>query len=765
MKRGDYTSAEHPMNALPANIAKGPGELINGGQQSGGWGNESVAMQTAGPTGPSIDPKAILSAFRRRWFLAITIGAIFGAVAAFATYQVIPAPYGTSAELLISSVQHKLLFDTAERRAAFNTYKQTQMRLVKSPYVLQAALRPKEISELSLIREATNQVDWLEENISVSSPAAEFIRISISGEKPKELASLVNAVTQAYLTEVVDESSRDRRKRLNQLDDIARQKDEAIKIKRKSYEALAVSLNASKPSQADYRQQHLLDMHIQLRREWAQISFELMKAQIQLATLEDSGEELSTVQIPDAVIDSKIAEQPEYQSLQERVAQKASLLRDQSSILIPGHARLKSMEKEVADLRESLSELREELRPRIVEQLSLQYGAQTASTSDSLREQITHLEGTKQGIEAELENIKIEERATGINSFKLEQIDEEISLLAGLANVAKQEKERLEVELDQPIGIKLLKKAEVPYARDTKKKMTMTGMAGMGVFGFFVVGIVLFEFQLRRISSLNEVADGLSLRVMGALPILPRSVTTGKGRRNASRSAYWHSVLTESIDAARTMLLRDARLESMNVVMIASAMGGEGKTTLSCHLSTSIARAGRKTILVDCDMRRPSVHKVFDLPLTPGLCEVLRGEAKLEDVIQPVSPEGLYVIPAGKINQRLLQILAHEGIGPVLAQLKTMFDFIVIDSSPVLPVTDALLVAQDVDGVIFSIRRDVSRVSKVMGACQRLGMLGVPLLGTVVIGLDDGSYGFRYPYRYGYGYRNGYNSYNTQPQP
>jgi capsular exopolysaccharide synthesis family protein len=178
-------------------------------------------------------------------------------------------------------------------------------------------------------------------------------------------------------------------------------------------------------------------------------------------------------------------------------------------------------------------------------------------------------------------------------------------------------------------------------------------------------------------------------------------------------------------------------------------MMSEGKTTLSCHLATSLARAGHRTLLVDTDIRRPTVHRVFELPCEPGICEVLRGEVPLADAIVPTPQDGLFLLPAGRLTQEALRELAQDALNPIMAQLREDYDFIIVDSSPILPVTDSLLVSQYVDGVIFSIRRDVSQYPKVATACQRLAMIGIPLWGAVVIGLDQTSYGYRYAYQYG----------------
>jgi capsular exopolysaccharide synthesis family protein len=433
----------------------------------------------------------------------------------------------------------------------------------------------------------------------------------------------------------------------------------------------------------------------------------------------------------------------------------------QKSVANASHPKILEQKRFLEQERRQLAEMKAKLRPQVEERIRSDLATQIASNDAELEQNLAAMENEKLQLEKDLAEIKIEEGRTGVLSFEMQAMDTRIGQSSAIAKTIGDEIQRLQIELDNtPIRITLHRKAEVPFLRDTGRKFKMAGMAGLGLFGLFAGGIVWLEYLSRRISSVDEVANDLSLRIVGALPTMPRSVMKGTGRKKA-RTAYWHSVLTESIDAARTVLLRDAKVEAMNSVMICSAVGGEGKTTLSCHLATSLARAGRNVVLLDCDVRRPSVHRVFDIANAPGLCEVLRGSASLENVIQPVSLPGLSIVPAGKVNQETLQILAQDGMAAVLDQLKQQFDFVVVDSSPVLPVTDALLVAPHVDAVMFSIRRDISRISKVAAASQRLTMLGVPILGAVVIGLDDGTYSFRYPYKYGYGYRSGY---HMQPQ-
>ncbi len=128
------------------------------------------------------------------------------------------------------------------------------------------------------------------------------------------------------------------------------------------------------------------------------------------------------------------------------------------------------------------------------------------------------------------------------------------------------------------------------------------------------------------------------------------------------------------------------------------------------------------------------MHHLFNVANEPGLSEVLRGEVDLKDAVRPTSLGRLWVLPAGHWDSHALEALAQEGVRSVFDQLKEDYDFIIVDSSPVLPVADSLNLAQNVDAVIFSVLRDVSTTPTLYAAQQRLSSLGVRILGGVVIG-------------------------------
>jgi capsular exopolysaccharide synthesis family protein len=168
--------------------------------------------------------------------------------------------------------------------------------------------------------------------------------------------------------------------------------------------------------------------------------------------------------------------------------------------------------------------------------------------------------------------------------------------------------------------------------------------------------------------------------------------------------------------------------------MVTSALGQEGKTTVASQLAVSLARSGRRTLLIDGDVRNPQQHVVLGMAMQRGLCEVLRSEATLDEVVKATPAEGLWALCAGYRDANTDQALASPVLGRLFQELRSRFDLIVVDTGPVLTNPDAMLIGQHVDAAVISVRRDVSRLPKVNEACGRLQAVGVHVVGAVLNG-------------------------------
>ena len=303
-----------------------------------------------------------------------------------------------------------------------------------------------------------------------------------------------------------------------------------------------------------------------------------------------------------------------------------------------------------------------------------------------------------------------------------------------------------DVELEPPVArVQLVQQAGVPQEKDKTQQTKIAGAGGFGVFLLALFGVGFYEFRSRKIGIADEIGHGLGLNVIGTIPAMP--VRSRKpSAKDMLKEQQWLAQLQESVDAIRTVILHQARTEALHVIMISSARSGEGKTTLATQLAASLARAWKRTLVIDADLRHPGAHVLFDTPQEPGLAEVLRGEVEPTDAIRATPVSRLWLLAAGNGDAHAIQALAQDNLRTLFEQLKQQYDFIIIDTAPVLAVTDSLLIGQHVDGVVYAILRDVSRAPAVYAAQQKMAQLDVHTIGAVLLGAEaeygDKTYGF-----------------------
>ncbi len=285
--------------------------------------------------------------------------------------------------------------------------------------------------------------------------------------------------------------------------------------------------------------------------------------------------------------------------------------------------------------------------------------------------------------------------------------------------------------------------ARVPVVRDDRRSK-FAGLTGLGAFALATLGIAVLEFRRRRIYSVADVAQGLEVPVVGTLPLLSPSINpVDPGHATASEHGSWHTLPNDGVDAIRALLLHSLPGHSGKTILVTSAEGGEGVSSLALALAASFARAGKRTLLIDTNLRKPILDTALQLPADRGLSEILRGEMSAASVIRPAAADRLWLLPAGKPDRKALQALSRESTQTVLDQLRRDYDFVVLDAPPVNPCSDALTLATRADVVLLSVFGGVSTFPAVYSGWNRLQMLGAHLFGAVLHDAADDAPGGR----------------------
>jgi len=711
------------------------------------------------PPGLSAPPgaNAVWYAIRRRWLTILVLGLGLGSLGAAAAWCVMPAKYTATATLRLNPTPPRNVTESNEDYSNLRSY---LALWAKSDPVLDATLNKEEVSQLSEIRaQGDNRLAWMRSMALVDDKTGfQVLRLSLSGGQPEEAAKAVNewaATCDALYTASEEAKIKERIKqvRKNYQDGakLVRDKKNQLQARR---DLLGLKDPATLVKEVDSTQDLVKGLQIQ------RMLFELdeTKSQSDLSKLNERIKSPEKLPISAAAVEEAINKEMKDDNVTKArldgLVKVQTELADLQSRLIPADresrpeaAKLIAL---IAGIQNRVAQQKEARRPAVEKQLRakalddmVNEASKTSDHIDGIKVQLLTLGRKISELETQIANLRAGGQASSKPSGDVDGLQAEVDALDAEIKKSGDELATLESSLPVTPRLTVTEAAAIPTSPTSDKRIKMAGGAFVGLFGLVFLGVAATEFRTRRVYKADDVSQGLGLPLMGTVPALSAKL------RAAAPAGGDESMgpMIESMDGIRTRLLHAGRSETLRVVMVASAVSGEGKTTLASHLAASLARGGRRTLLVDGDLRNPAAHKLFGMTAGPGFSELLRGEMEPGQVVQNTPLDNLSLLASGACDHQALQALAQEGVlRNVFDELKEQYDFLIVDVSPILPVADALLIGEHADAVLLSVLRNVSRLPAVHAAQQRLTSLGIRVLGAVVIGEGMDAYGrVRYP--------------------
>lgn len=303
-------------------------------------------------------------------------------------------------------------------------------------------------------------------------------------------------------------------------------------------------------------------------------------------------------------------------------------------------------------------------------------------------------------------------------------------------------------------NIRLIDSA-VPPLSPIKPRKTFNML--LALIGGFILGLfaaVLVEFIDQTVRTQEDVEDKLDLPFLGIVPMTSQT---------KDQTAYnhllmqEHSLISESIRNLRTMVdFADVGRKNKSLV-VSSSVQGEGKSYVCANMAVAFAQAGERVLIVDGDLRRSSLHKVFQVSNAKGLSDFLAGGKDVEDVrplIRGTDVKGLHILTCGPRPPNPAELLNTPRLSAFLSWAQGEYDRVIVDCPPMFPVSDALLWGKYIPACVFVISSGKTRVPLIRTAIKRLSASGVKILGAAVNmsrfgGLSYSYYGYQYNYHYG----------------
>jgi capsular exopolysaccharide synthesis family protein len=273
--------------------------------------------------------------------------------------------------------------------------------------------------------------------------------------------------------------------------------------------------------------------------------------------------------------------------------------------------------------------------------------------------------------------------------------------------------------VNAPPRVRDFQRASAPLKRELKKPIL--GAVVAGLLGFALVGmcVIGYESRVRRAMTLADVQKNMLGPIVGVLPA-----------RDAAANA---DAISEAVEKTRTLLLQQFARAGGKLVVVTSAIAEEGKAFAAAQLAASLSRIGSRTLLIDFDLRSPSLHKQLEVPNESGLCEVVMGQVELHDALQSL-PNGMTFLAAGKWTANVRQSLTGETIDAFFQWLRGQYDFIILNTHPMLAVAETYLLCRYADGVLLSVERNESRLPLLVRAQEKLASLSPEAFGVVYQG-------------------------------
>lgn len=321
--------------------------------------------------------------------------------------------------------------------------------------------------------------------------------------------------------------------------------------------------------------------------------------------------------------------------------------------------------------------------------------------------------------------------------------------------------------------IRVVERAEMPtgiYAPNISHNIYFSLLMGL------IVGVgmaFLLEYLDSSLKNGEDVVRLTQLPFLGIVPTYMIGDDNAKGKDNA-KAVVKHedvnrspseatdlltlynpnSIASEAFKTVRTSLLLSFPEAPPKTILITSSRPGEGKTFVACNLAISLAQLDKKVILIDADMRNPRIHRVWNMKNEIGLSRFLTSDVKASEVIHPSKSKSVNLITSGIKTPRPAELLASKRLGKLLEELDVEYDHIIIDSPPLIPVADSLILSARVNCVILVIQGGVTPKDVVNMAKQKLAKSEAVMAGVVLnnIDLTDPYYYYRYYTNYGYGY-------------
>jgi capsular exopolysaccharide synthesis family protein len=705
------------------------------------------------------DLRAIQSLLWRRRWLVLAVAAQVFLVTALVTFLRTPL-YEASARVLIERSTPKVLEGEDVVPKVWGEYEvarfyATQYLLLKDPRVIGHALDDPEfrIREQLLASFEANRADenaplpgdddlarFIRGNISVEQKEySNMVEVSFRHPSPTVAADVVNAVTNAYQDFFVQEIGLAPRKRASQFlrEAIDDSTAEVLELEKRLEEQTRQSNTAVAASESDMGRSRLEKLDAMLTDAKAR----LVQAEARLRAYQNA--------TPDGL--EQVHSDPRVQKYRSELAQLQREIAEFSGKVGSSWPRVRELRTAISEVKQDLERQQREVYKEVLAtaRADLAMAREDRERLERLYEKERKRANRLQYNARDVEKLRREYAQKKANLERLLGRWEEVALSTDLQEIL-----RRQVSVIGPA---------TPPEHPAVPRVFFNLALGMMFGGFLGVGSAFLAEALdNKVRNAQQLADIAELPLLGSIPKLegtPRPKLVFSRRRADTTPAIvdrQHHEVEESFRAIRSALLLAQIDRPPRSLLVTSAVPGEGKSTIVANLGRTLASFGSRTLLIDADLRHPRLHRVFNVTKQRGLTNLLASGVPPEEVIFATEHDNLWVMPGGPSPPDPATLLDSDRMLELFGGLYEHFDFVIVDTPPVLVFSDCYSIVPAVESLVFAARAMTTQKDAVRQALDGLRKMKAPLAGVVLNGETASQQGRGYSYYRYYHYRKGY---------
>ena len=696
----------------------------------------------------------IIKGVLRRWYIILFCAIIFGGGGAAAVWFLLPDEHESRGSVLVSSQVVPIMYETIgiEGRGAYQTFKNTQAEIMVNDMVLNRVADAIKDQRLAFFEPGENILQALRSMVAkgdivvIPDRQTEFLHVRMTTEHPADAEVLIDALMRSYEAIVRTDEVRAIDDRLARLEARRRTLEDQMRRQRARIRERSEEYGSD---ELTTRQEIALQQVARLMQEQVAIGVQRMQMEARVAAKENQAQkELTAEDIRDQ-IDARVDTDPTTVDLRQDIRRYEQLIRDGQANMLDTNPEMQRRREILAELQNELEEHRQEATERH-EKTALADAQRTRQAElDAMKAELDRVITYEQKIIAQLEQQDENTIQIGRTQLDIDDLRGEFNRSEQMHDEITRVIAELNVERDRQPRISVASWARSVSTEGRKKKLVLAAPAGglgMGV----ALAFLLFKLD-RRVHVPDQVTRHVGARIIG----------TTTGPEHVSRKLLGQQLVDDYQTIRANLGLFDGDGSTKMLVVTSPGMG-DGKTTLSVNLATSFARSGRKTLLIDGDMRKPDIGRMLHLPAGHrGIQDYLFG-TDLTRAFYPVDGLPLFVLASdGRNSHDAGELLVLPDAKNRIRQLREAFDYIIIDTPPVLAFADAMLWAKMADGVIMTSFIGHTSQVEMKEAVRRLKEINANVIGTVVNNVKT-SHSYR---RYGYGYGYRYESQSKSKRP